>query len=125
MNRRDFNKVLSVAAVAPAGLAASGIASAATWSLAANVAECCSCEIPCPCNFGRPTEQRCDGNRLIEIYEGNADGADLAGIRFLVTFEMGKWTRVYIDDSLSGMPVVVPAGSSIIMAYDLYHRGCR
>jgi hypothetical protein len=101
MNRRDFNKVLSVAAVAPAGLAASGIASAATWSLAANVAECCSCEIPCPCNFGRPTEQRCDGNRLIEIYEGNADGADLAGIRFLVTFEMGKWTRVYIDDSLS------------------------
>jgi hypothetical protein len=30
-----------------------------------------------------------------------------------------------IDDSLSGMPVVVPAGSAIIMAYDLYHRGCR
>ena len=66
MNRRDFNKVLSVAAVAPAGLAGSGVASAATWSLAANVAECCSCEIPCPCNFGRPTEQRCDGNRLID-----------------------------------------------------------
>lgn len=30
-----------------------------------------------------------------------------------------------IDPSLSGMPVVVPAGSAIIMAYDLYHRGCR
>ena len=102
VNRRDFNKVLGAAAVASAGLAGAGVASAAAWSLAANVAECCSCEIPCPCNFGRPTELRCDGNRLIEIYEGNVDGADLAGIRFLVTFEMGEWTRIYIDDSLSG-----------------------
>jgi hypothetical protein len=45
---------------------------------------------------------RCDGNRLIEIYEGNLDGQDLSGIRFLVAFEMGKWTRIYIDDNLGG-----------------------
>ena len=102
MNRRDFNKTLGAAAIAPAGLAvASDAVAAPTWSLEANITECCSCEIPCPCNFGRPTDLRCDGNRLIEIYEGNVDGADLAGIRFLVTFEMGKWTRIYIDDSLS------------------------
>lgn len=101
MNRREFNKVLSAAAIAPAGLAATGAVNAApAWSLQANIAECCSCEIPCPCNFGRPTKLRCDGNRLIEIFRGDIDGADLAGIRFLVTFEMGKWTRIYVDDSM-------------------------
>lgn len=101
MNRREFSKVLSAAAVASAGLTkADGAAAAPAWTLTANVAECCSCEIPCPCNFGRPTSLRCDGNRLIEIVEGNINGADLAGIRFLVTFEMGKWTRIYVDESL-------------------------
>lgn len=100
MNRRDFNRIIGAAAIAPAGLAAAGRAEAATWSLEANVAECCSCAIPCPCNFGKPTTARCDGNRLIEIYEGDLDGANLAGLRFLVTFEMGKWTRIYIDESL-------------------------
>lgn len=101
MKRRDFNKVLVAAAIAPAGLAATDDAKAApTWSLAANIAECCSCGIPCPCNFGRPTTLRCDGNRLIEIYEGDVDGANLAGIRFIVTFEMREWARIYIDESL-------------------------
>lgn len=102
MKRRDFNTVLGAVAVAPVILGGSRSAEAAsTWSLVADVAECCSCEIPCPCNFGKPTDLRCDGNRLIEITEGQVDGADLAGIRFLVTFEMGKWTRIYVDDQLS------------------------
>ncbi|MGI9261062.1 MAG: DUF1326 domain-containing protein [Woeseiaceae bacterium] len=102
MNRRDFNMVLGAAAIAPAGLAAAQEGGAAVdWSLEANVAECCSCEIPCPCNFGRPTSMRCDGNRLIEITKGHVGDADLAGVRFLATFEMGKWTRIYVDDSLS------------------------
>jgi hypothetical protein len=101
MKRRDFNNVLGAIAVAPAILGSAREAKAASeWSLAANLAECCSCEIPCPCNFGRPTELRCDGNRLIEIYEGQVDGADLAGIRFVATFEMGKWTRIYVDEQL-------------------------
>jgi len=101
MKRRDFNYLLGAAALAPAILGKTGIAKAASaWSFEANVAECCGCEIPCPCNFGKPTELRCDGNRLIEIYEGHVDGADLTGVRFLVTFEMGKWTRIYVDDSL-------------------------
>lgn len=101
MKRRDFNTVLGAVAIAPAILGSAGAADATSaWSLVANIAECCSCEIPCPCNFGRPTEIRCDGNRLIEITEGQVDGADLAGIRFLATFEMGKWTRIYVDERL-------------------------
>ena len=101
MKRRDFNTVLGTVAIAPAILGSARVAEAASrWSLAANIAECCSCEIPCPCNFGRPTELRCDGNRLIEIYDGQVEGADLTGIKFVVTFEMGKWTRVYVDERL-------------------------
>lgn len=102
MNRRDFSKALGATVVASTGLTrAKNTDAAPTWSLSANLAECCSCEIPCPCNFGRPTSLRCDGNRLIEIYEGNVDGLSLAGIRFLVTFEMGEWTRIYVDDGLT------------------------
>jgi len=101
MNRREFNKVLSTAAIAPVTFTvADEVAAAPVWSFSANIAECCSCEIPCPCNFGRPTSLRCDGNRLIEIYEGNVDGADLGGVHFLVTFEMGKWSRIYVDENL-------------------------
>jgi hypothetical protein len=66
----------------------------------ADVAECCSCDIPCSCNFGRP-ESLCHGTRLIRIREGQLEGASLAGINFVVTFYMGQWTRVYLDDSLS------------------------
>lgn len=103
MNRRDFHKILGAAAIAPAGLASMGEARAqGAWSLTANLAECCSCEIPCPCNFGLPTKNRCDGNRLIEIADGHLGDDDLAGLRFLVTFEMGKWTRIYIDEGLNG-----------------------
>lgn len=102
MNRRDFGRLLSAATVAQTVVSRSALAQGAgEWSLEADVAECCSCEIPCPCNFGRPTQQRCDGNRLIEITAGQVEGANLAGVRFLVTFEMGQWTRIYIDQSLS------------------------
>lgn len=125
MNRRDFSKVIGAAAIAPAGLAAAQESSSAPdWSLEAHVAECCSCAIPCPCNFGRPTSMRCDGNRLIEIYEGYVGDADLAGIRFLATFEMGKWSRIYIDDSLSSaqneaVDAILP------LAFGGFFRGAR
>lgn len=102
MNRREFSTILGVAALAPASLVNEEQAEAAPgWSFEANVAECCSCEIPCPCNFGRPTTSRCDINRLIEIDSGSVNGDDLAGVRFLVTMEMGEWTRLYVDDALS------------------------
>ena len=32
---------------------------------------------------------------------GMVGGASLAGVRFVVTFEMGKWTRLYVDESMS------------------------
>jgi len=70
------------------------------WSFVADVAECCSCSIPCPCNFGRPVET-CHGNRLIQVRQGDHEGRDLAGVRFLVTFHMGQWTRIYADSGMN------------------------
>src|SRR5688572_27532326 len=99
MDRREFNrKVVGALAVAPALVPFAAPARARAWSLVADVAECCSCAIPCSCNFGRPEAGVCHGTRLIHIREGQLDGADLAGLRFVVTFEMRVWTRIYMDD---------------------------
>ncbi len=101
MNRREFNTYLGAAAAASTTLgSAAALAAGAQWALEADVAECCSCEIPCPCNFGRRTDLQCNGNRLIQITQGSIDGADLAGVSFLATFEMGKWVRIYVDEAI-------------------------
>jgi hypothetical protein len=101
MDRREFGRMVGALAVAPALLPSRAHALPRRWELVADVAECCSCAIPCSCNFGRPEAGTCHGTRLIQIREGQLDGADLAGIDFVVTFEMRVWTRIYIDDRLS------------------------
>jgi hypothetical protein len=101
MDRREFGRMVGALTVAPALIPARARAQPRRWELVADVAECCSCAIPCSCNFGRPEPGTCHGTRLIQIREGQLDGADLAGIRFVVTFEMRVWTRIYIDDRLS------------------------
>ena len=101
MKRRDFNQLLGITAAAPALFSASSVKAASAWSLTADVAECCSCEIPCPCNFGRLTDLRCDGSRLIQIRDGYAGKQDLAGISFIATFEMREWAKLYVDETLS------------------------
>ncbi len=98
MQRRSFN--LALGAVAAAPFITARAAAAPHWSLTADVAESCSCEIPCPCNFGRPTDLKCEGSRLIQITEGSIDGASLAGIGFVATFDMGNWARIYVDEKL-------------------------
>ena len=123
IQRRELSKLLGLAALAPASLVRETQA-ASNWEFEANVAECCSCEIPCPCNFGRPTSSRCDGNRLIEITSGQLHGADLAGIRFLVTFEMREWTRIYIDDSLDREQLAL-LDELLPLGFGGFHRSAR
>lgn len=125
MNRRDLARLMGGLAVAAPMLTRVNEAKAqGAWSLVANLAECCSCEIPCPCNFGRPTQLRCDGNRLIEIVEGHAGELSLAGVRFVVSFEMGKWTRIYAD---AAMDAAQKAGFDAILplAFAGFQRGAR
>lgn len=100
MKRRAFTSSL-LTGMALSGVTSLSFAASERYSMIADLAECCSCEIPCPCNFGLPTELRCDGNRLIEIRSGHFEGADLTGIRFMVTFLMGNWTRIHIDESMT------------------------
>ncbi|MEM7468954.1 MAG: DUF1326 domain-containing protein [Pseudomonadota bacterium] len=106
IKRRDYNKLLVLLSAAPAVAGVSKVHATNAWSLTADVAECCSCEIPCPCNFGRPTDLRCDGSRLIQIRDGHLGSADLAGISFVATFEMREWSKLYVDETLNDKQMV-------------------
>ena len=100
------------------------VATAQEWSVAADVAESCSCEVSCPCNFGQPTASRCDGSRLIAIDEGHYGGVDLSGVTFIVTFEMREWSKIYVDDRISD--VQMEALEQLLpMAFGGFHRGMR
>ena len=99
-------------------------ATAQEWSVAADVAESCSCDVSCPCNFGQPTASRCDGSRLIAIDEGHYGGVDLSGVTFIVTFEMREWSKIYVDDRLSD--VQMEALEQLLpVAFGGFHRGMR
>jgi hypothetical protein len=72
------------------------------WHITATVAESCSCTVSCPCNFGgNPSHMPCEGNRLISINKGHFGDVDLAGVSFLVTFEMRSWSKIYVSNKVS------------------------
>ncbi len=72
------------------------------WHITATVAESCSCTVSCSCNFGgNPNRMPCEGNRLISISKGNFGDVDLSGVSFLVTFEMRKWSKIYVNDTVT------------------------
>ena len=100
------------------------VATAQEWSVAANVAESCSCEVSCPCNFGQPTASRCDGNRLIAIDEGHYGGVDLSGVSFIVTFEMREWSKIYVDDRINDAQMEA-LEQLLPVAFSGFHRGMR
>ena len=75
---------------------------APSWHVTATVAESCSCAVSCSCNFGgNPSRMPCEGNRLIAITSGHYGDVDLSGVSFLVTFEMRKWSKIYVSDKVS------------------------
>jgi len=93
------------------------------WHITATVAESCSCTISCPCNFGgNPNRNPCEGNRLIAIKSGHYEGVDLAGVTFLVTFEMRSWSKIYVSDAVTeaqkqAVEALLP------IAFAGFHRG--
>lgn len=75
---------------------------APSWHITATVAESCSCTVSCPCNFGgSPNRMPCEGNRLISISKGHFGDVDLANVSFLITFEMRKWSKIYVSDKVT------------------------
>ncbi len=94
-----------------------------SWQLSATVAESCSCTISCPCNFGgSPNRMPCEGNRMISIDSGRYGETDLAGVQFLVTFQMGTWSKIYVSDKVS--PAQEKAVEALLpIAFAGFHKG--
>jgi hypothetical protein len=97
-----MRNVVLVALVGFTVLSAPPRAAEPNWHITATVAESCSCAISCPCNFGgSPNRTPCEGNRLIAIKSGHYEDVNLAGVTFLITFEMRNWSKIYVNDKVS------------------------
>ena len=102
--KRLTNRWVALIVIAACGLLTSGTTAghAGEWHVTADVAESCSCDVTCPCNFGsEPTHDYCHGNRLYEVTSGHFGGTDISGMRFLVTFSMREWAKLYVSDDAS------------------------
>src|SRR5262252_8253424 len=98
-------------------------AAAPNWHVTAMVAESCSCTISCPCNFGgNPNRNPCEGNRLIAIKSGHYEGVDLAGVAFLVTFEMRSWSKIYVNSTVTDAQKQA-VEALLPIAFAGFHRG--
>jgi hypothetical protein len=124
INRREFTGLLAASTTAAVVSQNAFAALGDAWSLKADVAESCSCPIPCPCNFGNPTDKRCDGSRLIQLKQGHFGGVDLSGVSFIVTFNMGKSTRIYVDERITDAQM--PAFEKLLAAaFTGFHKQMR
>jgi len=93
------------------------------WHLTATLAESCSCNIPCPCNFGSdPTRMPCDGNRLIWVKTGHYQDVDLSGVVFLITFTLRGWSKIYVSDQVSASQMAA-VEALLPIAFAGFHRG--
>ena len=101
---RLTDRWIALIVIAVCGLLTSGTTAghAGEWQVTADVAESCSCDVTCPCNFGsEPTHDYCHGNRLYEVTSGHFGGTDISGLQFLVTFSMREWAKLYVSDDAS------------------------
>ena len=97
-----IRRALAGVVVATFAFTAPPRAAAPEWHLTATVAESCSCAVSCSCNFGgNPNRMPCEGNRLISISKGYFGDVDLAGVAFIVTFDMRNWSKIYVTDTVS------------------------
>ena len=78
------------------------------WRMAGRFIESCSCKLWCPCWLGPadPDQGWCSGAILVDIQQGNSDGADLGGLKVVFVgdwpkdFASGNGTgRLYIDEA--------------------------
>ena len=101
--RRNILRALAAAAALPLlNRRTTAQTSVPSWHFIATVAESCSCDVPCPCNWGsNPTRMPCDGNRLISMRSGHYGDIDLSSVAFLITFTMRGWSKIYLSDRVS------------------------
>lgn len=84
-----------------------GAAAGESWAIDAELVECCCCDPICPCLVGSsPTRGHCLGNRLVTIESGHFGGVALDGISVVLTFKIGEWSKLYVDDAATDEQVV-------------------
>ena len=109
--------------IIPAVPALAQTAPAPNWHVTATVAESCSCDVSCPCNFGsNPTRMPCNGNRLISIKSGHYGEVDLSGVAFLITFTMRGWSKIYLNDQVTARQMAA-VEALLPIAFAGFHRG--
>ncbi len=95
MGRKSVFSILALVAI----LAYQTAASTDSWAIKAQIAESCSCQPTCPCNFGlSPTREPCEGSRLYEIEKGHFGDVSVDGLQVVATFRVGKWVKYYVSD---------------------------
>jgi hypothetical protein len=89
--------------VSAIGIVVAGYGAAAAgdeWSIKADIAEACNCDVVCPCILGgSSTHEQCEGSRLVQIHQGHVGDVDLAGIPVVITFRMGEYAKYWVGDS--------------------------
>src|SRR4030095_2098770 len=71
---------------------------------------------------GEPNRSPCEGNRLISISEGKYEDVDLAGVAFIVTFNMRNWSKIYVSDKVSDRQMAA-VESLLPLAFAGFPRG--
>src|SRR4029453_2535908 len=94
-----------------------------SWQLSATVAESCRCVVARPGTWGgEPSRMACEGNRIISIEKGHYGDVDLAGVQFLVTFNMRTWSKIYVSDRVSDKQMAA-VESLLPLAFAGFHKG--
>ncbi|MEQ9121372.1 MAG: DUF1326 domain-containing protein, partial [Alphaproteobacteria bacterium] len=64
------------------------------WKISGQYMESCNCDYLCPCIFTNPqgpaTRDHCTALLVFRIDDGEADGVDLAGGKFVLVFNTGR-----------------------------------
>ena len=119
-----FASVLTVFVASAVAVAMSPQSATPEWRISATLSESCSCTVSCPCNFGgKPSHDPCQGSRLISIKNGHAGSVDLAGASFVITWELGSWAKIYVDDKVTDAQEKALEATVFPAAWNAFRRG--
>jgi hypothetical protein len=97
---------------------------ASDWHISAILSEACSCTVSCPCNFGgRPSHDPCQGNRMVFISKGQVGDVDLAGVSFLISWDLSSWSKIYVNDTVTDAQERVLETTVLPAAWGQFGRG--
>ena len=119
-----FASVLTVFVASAVAVAMSPQSATPEWRISATLSESCMVQVSCPCNFGgKPSHDPCQGSRLISIKNGHVGNVDLAGASFVITWELGSWAKIYVDDKVTDAQEKALEATVFPAAWNAFRRG--